>query len=857
MSSRKALELMMSIGGALSSSFTQATNEASAAMEKLAHPKQVTNAQKKIAREQAMALRSLQGQAGDTKAAWGRVGSAIAGPVKQIAAVTAVAGAAIYALGAKTATTVNEMATSAARMGLTTQAYQRLAFAAGQSNVSQQELSYGLRQLTQRMTAASNGCAKATLAFERAGVSIKDYNGNLKSADQLLVEMSAMFAKMPEGIYKADLAMALFGNRGVALVPLLEQGSEALLEQKRRAEELGLVLGDEYVKKAGSFTNAMGYARGAIQGLTLAVGSQLWEPLTRVTRAFADFVSQNRELIATRVGEAVQRFQEILPTLLERLRAIGGQIRELVSRINDIAQRMGGWERVIRLIVKGWLAFKGLKIAVALGGAIAQTLKFGSALLKGGAATKAFFLNMSPAIKAIASFGTSIKAGITKVSTLVKTIGGKKTLMAGLTKVFKVALIPFVKFIAIGAAIAAVVMTVVRNFQALKQHAIDTFSGIMGVGEGVGINFAEVFEKIRTVVTTVFKIIEPIIVQVLKNFITNIGTLVAVVVTAFDLIRTVAQVVAAVFSGDFGKAAELIQGFVGRLGERFSAVFRNIKNMVVNTANTILGIFGTNLEAVGQFFVNVFEGIQSGISSVVSFFASGFTNIGNAVSVVASAIGGFFVAVFNGIQGGINNVVGFFASGFANIKNAVTAVANAISAAFRAVFDFITGGISNILGSVGNIGNAVTGALSRIPGVGRLFNRGGDVPAYADGGWVTKPTMGLIGEAGPEVIIPVNKPNRAMELIGQALSKMNMPAYGSAPSLAEGLASSITNNNTTNNSKTGGASYSFSPVITITGVAGSEADTKSYIDQAMRAIKGEFDKWAREREYQAARVAMG
>lgn len=51
----------------------------------------------------------------------------------------------------------------------------------------------------------------------------------------------------------------------------------------------------------------------------------------------------------------------------------------------------------------------------------------------------------------------------------------------------------------------------------------------------------------------------------------------------------------------------------------------------------------------------------------------------------------------------------------------------------------------------------------RLPSVGtRRFSE------YAEGGIVTHPTFGLIGEAGPEVVIPLTKPQRAAQLMRQS-----------------------------------------------------------------------------------------
>lgn len=41
------------------------------------------------------------------------------------------------------------------------------------------------------------------------------------------------------------------------------------------------------------------------------------------------------------------------------------------------------------------------------------------------------------------------------------------------------------------------------------------------------------------------------------------------------------------------------------------------------------------------------------------------------------------------------------------------------------------------------------------------------LPFFADGGLVSRPTLGVIGEAGPEVVVPLTKPGRARELMEQ------------------------------------------------------------------------------------------
>jgi hypothetical protein len=78
-------------------------------------------------------------------------------------------------------------------------------------------------------------------------------------------------------------------------------------------------------------------------------------------------------------------------------------------------------------------------------------------------------------------------------------------------------------------------------------------------------------------------------------------------------------------------------------------------------------------------------------------------------------------------------------------------------------FERIAGAIGQVAGAARDLGNSAVGkAVSR--SVGALLNL---IP-HADGGIVTKPHIGLIGEAGPEAIIPLTRPARAAAIMREA-----------------------------------------------------------------------------------------
>jgi phage-related minor tail protein len=80
-------------------------------------------------------------------------------------------------------------------------------------------------------------------------------------------------------------------------------------------------------------------------------------------------------------------------------------------------------------------------------------------------------------------------------------------------------------------------------------------------------------------------------------------------------------------------------------------------------------------------------------------------------------------------------------------------IANNAKGAFRGILQFMANGLNIISGEINRLVdsyNTLPGPdLPRVPPV--------RVPAFGDGGYVTKPTMALVGEKGPEYIIPARK----------------------------------------------------------------------------------------------------
>lgn len=124
---------------------------------------------------------------------------------------------------------------------------------------------------------------------------------------------------------------------------------------------------------------------------------------------------------------------------------------------------------------------------------------------------------------------------------------------------------------------------------------------------------------------------------------------------------------------------------------------------------------------------------------------------------IVQAAGRVAVAAFRGVWQGIKTVgdwigrlIGWFGGLGGKISRSTAGMWNGIKNSFRAAVNWIIGGwnrLSFTLPSVTVFGKTIGGFTLSTP----------DIPYLAAGGIVTRPTLAVVGEAGPEAVIPLSR----------------------------------------------------------------------------------------------------
>jgi TP901 family phage tail tape measure protein len=162
----------------------------------------------------------------------------------------------------------------------------------------------------------------------------------------------------------------------------------------------------------------------------------------------------------------------------------------------------------------------------------------------------------------------------------------------------------------------------------------------------------------------------------------------------------------------------------------------NIVSTVIGTAITLIIATVKTIVAIVEFLVGVWKTVTSDVSGFVGGVVSFFSGLPGKVigfdktmgSTVVSTLKGFWTTVTSDVGKMIGDIVSWFAGLPAKIAHVIS-------------------------GLGGMIGNAIKSTVNNIPVIGKALSAIG----LASGGLVKVPTLALVGETEPEVVIPVSK----------------------------------------------------------------------------------------------------
>jgi len=269
--------------------------------------------------------KGLKGVGGVAKAA-------TMGVAKVGIAATATA-TAISALAKVNIDFMDKLGKTSSKLGITAEFLQNMRFAAEQTGVKVEALDMGLQRFIRRAAEAAQGTGEAKRAFEQLGIELKNDDGTLRDVRDVLFDVADGLKNTSSSGEQVRLAFKFFDSEGVSLVNTLKNGADGLREFQEEAENLGIIISSQSIKKAEMFADSLNVLKKQITAVTANVTSAFIPILEDIATKFSDTIAK-----AKGAEEGFEGFgKQVAISVLEFMKQT---LIGVLSFINEVEQRL-------------------------------------------------------------------------------------------------------------------------------------------------------------------------------------------------------------------------------------------------------------------------------------------------------------------------------------------------------------------------------------------------------------------------------------------------------------------------------------------------------------------------------------
>lgn len=532
----------------------------------------------------------------------------------------------------------------------------------------------------------------------RAGAALKAVGKDIEEGVAVLAAFADQGIKGAEAGTRFDMVLRDLQTRAISNAAAFEQFNIEVFDQEGEMRNLGDIIG-EVETALGSLSDEQ--SRAALQTLGFT------------DRSIASLMA----LLGT--SDAIKAYEEDLrnaggvtdEVATKQLETFSAQLELLKSRFEDVGIEVGS-------------------ILVPHLSRLVQA--FGPLIEQAAPALVSLFLSFVPILeKMVEGFPRFVNA----LLPLIPIMGE----ITGLVAEAAVTLFPI--FLSVLEALLPVFTTLVtalRNNAALITVIVASIAGFIAVGTAIS-KMVTIFSAFKTVIMAVFgifKFLVPVLTAVRTAFMAFSAVLIAnpigLVITAIGLLIAGLTF----FFTQTEKGKELWAGFVvffqtliTNMGLRFR---ESIEEMVANFA-----AFDEKVRAFSQalveFFVFIFtEAIPNLWQGMIDFFVNGYET---------------FIASFE--------------AAFLGLKEFFKILINGLIGLFEGFVNGVIGGVNRIIDALNTISIDIPDEVPKIGGIRFGVNIPNvpeiSLPRLAKGGIVDRATIAMIGEAGPEAVVPLDR----------------------------------------------------------------------------------------------------
>lgn len=224
---------------------------------------------------------------------------------------------------------IEDIGVKAKTIGLTTEQFQELAYAARQADVSTEELNTSLAYFAKGFGQAQAGVGPLVEGLKKIDPELAAALKGAKNMQEALFIVADAMSSLTSTTDKAAVSTAVFGRSGIGNLRLFGQGSEHLREAAASARELGQVLSSDQIDKGGELSDAFTEAAAAIN---ISFKKALIEAAPAIIK-FIELVSSATQFI-NQLASGISRMDSAtVGGLNDTFKTLKGELDDLDQRL--------------------------------------------------------------------------------------------------------------------------------------------------------------------------------------------------------------------------------------------------------------------------------------------------------------------------------------------------------------------------------------------------------------------------------------------------------------------------------------------------------------------------------------------
>lgn len=641
------------------------------------------------------ALSGVESKMGGMNKGFATATKALAG----VATGIGVAGAAAFKFTDQYTKKMDVIDKGSQRMSLSAEAYQEWDYVLSQNGASIGNMEIGMKTLTKQIEAAGSGNEAAIEKFQRLGVEVRNADGSYRSLEEMLPDVIGGLSEMGQGVERNALASELFGRSGQELLPLLNQQRGDIDSLRKKYKELGIGISNDGVKAGAAFQDGMDTLNRQLTTVFGTLAVQLIPVILNLVDAIMPLIPVFMDLIKS----IVPLIDEVVPILVELILTLIEAITPLLKAILPVISKL--FTALVEAIIP--LVEAILPVLIKL---ILIVADFLVVVLDA----------LVPLIPVFMDLIIAIMPLIEMVLPLLE-LGLK-----GLAWLLENVIFPVFELLAI--VVTKVINTVVEIINWLKERSGSIFGEtaqeISSIWDGVKNFFINLWETVKGLFTKAWDFIKDIFFKYHP---------IGILYTHWDSV--------AEWFGSLWEKVKLV----------FSTVFGIIKKILWDYNPTV--ILFTYWDKIPEYFNNLWESAKARIQEKLSAIAGALTVV--------------WGAIYNGITNSWTNIMSNISKWVTGIKDKVVGVFEGMVKTLGGVWAGIAGIVKKAFNAVISVVNSAIRGLNRlsitipdwVPGMGgSTFGFSiPQIPMLAEGGIVNSATLAVIGEAGPEAVVPLDR----------------------------------------------------------------------------------------------------